>query len=115
MRPCAYPPASNSHHITDATSGRQAEEPLTFNRQVTGNETDSHGLQANTASRRITVTDQQDNSETAHLKKVNAELTRSLEKCRELVDDCRTKLAANSNEPMLFNNDDEEEEGSGRA
>ena len=63
----------------------------------------------------FTVTDQQDNSETAHLKKVNAELTRSLEKCRELVDDCRTKLAANSNEPMLFNNDDEEEEESGRA
>ena len=63
----------------------------------------------------FTVSDQQDNSEIAHLQEVNAELTRSLERCRELVDDCRHKLAANSNEPMLFDNDDEEQEKGDRA
>jgi hypothetical protein len=61
------------------------------------------------------VSDQQDNPEAARLKKVNAELTRSLKRCRELVDDCRHKLAANSNEPMLFDNDDDEEDESDRA
>jgi hypothetical protein len=55
------------------------------------------------------MSDQQDNQETAHLKRVNAELTDSLERCRHLVDDCRAKLAANSNEPVEFDNDDEEE------
>ena len=58
---------------------------------------------------------QQDNSEIARLRKVNADLTRSLDRCRELVADCRSKLAANSNEPMLFDNDDDEEEESDRA
>ena len=61
------------------------------------------------------MSDQQDNSETVRLKKVNAELTRSLDRCRELVEDCRSKLAANSNEPMIFDNDDEEEDESDRA
>ena len=61
------------------------------------------------------MSDQQDNSEVAHLNKVNADLTRSLDRCRELVEDCRHKLAANSNEPMLFDNDDEEEDESDLA
>ena len=65
--------------------------------------------------KQFTVSDQQDNSEIARLKKVNAELTRSLDRCRELVDDCGSKLAANSNEPMLFDNDDEEEDESDLA
>ena len=55
------------------------------------------------------MSDQQDNSEIARLKQVNAELTRGLDRCRALVDDCRSKLAANSNEPMRFDNDDGEE------
>lgn len=58
------------------------------------------------------MSDQQDNEEITHLKQVNAELTHSLERCRHLVDDCRAKLAANSNEPVGFDNDDEDEEES---
>ena len=46
------------------------------------------------------MSDQPDNQQTAHLKQVNSELSRSLGRCRDLVDECRTKLAANSNEPL---------------
>jgi len=46
---------------------------------------------------------------------VNADLTRSLHRCRELVADCRSKLAANSNEPILNDNEDEAEEESDLA
>ena len=35
----------------------------------------------------------------AELEQVNAVLKSSLGKCRELLTDCRTKLAANGNEP----------------
>ena len=71
-------------------------------------------------SQRFTVSDQQDNQETAHLQQVNRDLTRSLHRCRKLVDDCRAKLAANSNEPFLLlgndnENDNEEESESDRA
>jgi hypothetical protein len=55
------------------------------------------------------VSDQQDSEETAQLRRVNADLTRSLKRCRVLLDDCRAKLAANSNEPTAFDNDDSEE------
>ena len=55
------------------------------------------------------MSDQQHTQEIARLKKVNADLSRSLERCHELVDECRAKLAANSNEPFMFANDDEEE------
>ena len=55
------------------------------------------------------MSDQQDSEETAQLRRVNADLTRSLKRCRVLLDDCRAKLAANSNEPMAFDNDDSEE------
>ena len=58
------------------------------------------------------MSDQQDTEEIARLTKVNAQLSRSLERCRELVNDCRSKLAANSNEPMAFDNDDDEEDES---
>ena len=61
------------------------------------------------------MSDQQDNSEIARLIKVNAELRRSLGRCRELVDECRSKLAANSNEPFMLGNDDEEEDESDLA
>lgn len=56
------------------------------------------------------MSDQQDNPELAHLAKVNAELTRSLKRCRVLLEDCRAKLAANSNEPETANEDDEDGE-----
>jgi hypothetical protein len=55
------------------------------------------------------VSDQQDSEETAQLRRINADLMRSLKRCRVLLDDCRAKLAANSNEPMAFDNDDSEE------
>lgn len=64
----------------------------------------------NPASEQFTLSDQRDNQDIAHLKKVNADLSRSLERCRELVERCRAKLAANSNEPFMFGNDDDEEE-----
>ena len=38
---------------------------------------------------------------------------RSLKRCRVLLDDCRAKRAANSNEPTAFDNDDSEEEEEG--
>ncbi|MFL6777722.1 MAG: hypothetical protein ACJ8E8_01620 [Sphingomicrobium sp.] len=43
---------------------------------------------------------------------MNADLTRSLHRCRELVQDCRHKLAANSNAPILSDNDDDEDQES---
>jgi hypothetical protein len=58
----------------------------------------------------LTVSDQHDKEEVSQLLQVNADLTRSLKRCRVLLDDCRNKLAANSNDPTAFDNDDEEEE-----
>ena len=52
------------------------------------------------------MSDQHDNKEITHLAQVNAELTRSLKRCRVLLEDCRAKLAANSNEPESANEDD---------
>jgi hypothetical protein len=46
------------------------------------------------------MTDQTDKQEIAHLKRVNAELTTSFERCRSLLLACRRKLAANSNDPL---------------
>jgi hypothetical protein len=56
------------------------------------------------------MSDQQDNEEIAQLRQVNADLTRSLKRCRVILDDCRAKLAANSNDPTAFDNDDDEQE-----
>jgi hypothetical protein len=53
------------------------------------------------------MSDQKDSEEIARLKQVNGELNRSLTRCRKLVQECRSKLAANSNEPMFFDNDDQ--------
>lgn len=61
------------------------------------------------------MSDQQDNQEIAHLSRVNAELTASLKRCRVLLDDCRSRLAANSNEPEVSDNDHQEESESDRA
>jgi len=55
------------------------------------------------------MSDKQDNQEIAHLGQVNAELSRSLKRCRVLLEDCRAKLAANSNEPESANEDEDED------
>jgi len=60
------------------------------------------------------MSDQQDSKQIAHLEQVNAELSRSLKRCRFLLDDCRSKLAANSNEPHTAN-EDEADEGTRRS
>ena len=54
------------------------------------------------------MSDQHDNRDMAHLREVNAELRQSLKRCRVLLDDCRAKLAANSNEPESANEDNDE-------
>ena len=54
------------------------------------------------------MSDQQDKQEMANLQRINAELTQSLERCRFLLADCRSKLAANSNEELI---EDDEEAG----
>jgi hypothetical protein len=59
------------------------------------------------------VSDQQDSEEITQLRRVNADLIRGLKRCRVLLEDCRAKLAANSNDPMAFDNDDREEEEEG--
>jgi hypothetical protein len=57
------------------------------------------------------MSDQQDSVAINHLSEVNAELTRSLKRCRVLLEDCRAKLAANSNDPESANEDEESDEG----
>jgi len=56
------------------------------------------------------MSDQQDNQEVAHLSRVNAELSASLKRCRVLLDDCRSRLAANSNDPEVPDSDLEGQE-----
>jgi hypothetical protein len=56
------------------------------------------------------MSDQHDDEEVGRLKQVNADLTASLKRCRVLLDDCRSKLAANSNEPEEAVGSAEEEE-----
>jgi hypothetical protein len=60
------------------------------------------------------MSDQQDNQELAALAKVNAELRQSLKRCRVLLDDCRSKLAANSNEPESANDGASDQERASR-
>ena len=48
------------------------------------------------------VSDQHDKQAIAHLERINAELTQSLKRCRFLLADCRSKLAVNSNEEQLI-------------
>lgn len=45
------------------------------------------------------VSEHEDKKEAAHLEQLNAELTDSLARCRELLSDCRSKLAVSSDEP----------------
>lgn len=51
------------------------------------------------------MADQQDKQENAELQQLNAQLTQSLARCRKLLFDCRSQLAANTNMPELL--DDE--------
>jgi hypothetical protein len=44
------------------------------------------------------VSEQKDKQDITALEQVNAELSDSLDRCRALLRDCRTKLAANSND-----------------
>ena len=53
------------------------------------------------------MSEQQDSQGIEALEQVNAELTDSLDRCRALLRECRTKLAPNSND-----NDDEIENDS---
>jgi hypothetical protein len=50
------------------------------------------------------MSEQEDKPEIAALEQVNAELSSSLARCRALLRDCRTKLAANSNRQGSVNN-----------
>jgi hypothetical protein len=54
------------------------------------------------------VSEQRDKQEIGQLEELNAELTRSLKRCRKLLSDCRSRLAANSNIPELLNEPAEE-------
>lgn len=58
------------------------------------------------------MSDQRDKQQTAYLERVNAILASSLRLCHVLVDDYRSKLAANSNEPpFMLGKSDEDDEG----
>lgn len=48
---------------------------------------------------------QDDKQEVADLQRLNENLSQSLEHCRELLAQCRSQLAANSNETAAFRED----------
>lgn len=56
------------------------------------------------------MSDQGDKQEIANLERVNADLTRSLRLCHSILDDYRTRLAANSNDPATVNELDEDQD-----
>ena len=45
------------------------------------------------------VTKAGENEQIAELERLNAELARSLKRCRQIVADCESKLASNTNTP----------------
>ena len=51
---------------------------------------------------------QDDREESAHLERMHSELVRSLNRCRKLLFDCRSQLAANCNLPELLDEGDEQ-------
>lgn len=57
------------------------------------------------------MADQQDKQEVAELERLNAELAQSLRRCRKLLFDCRSQLAANSNMPELLDEEGDEKRG----
>lgn len=54
---------------------------------------------------------QPDNQDSDYFDRVNEDLARSLRRCHALVDDCRDKLAANSNESEEDSDSDDERVG----
>jgi uncharacterized membrane protein affecting hemolysin expression len=56
------------------------------------------------------VSDHED-QDSAYLDRVNQDLAQSLRRCHALVDDCRGKLAANSNESNEVEDADDERVG----
>jgi hypothetical protein len=61
------------------------------------------------------VSDQADDQQAAYLERVNAILANSLQLCHVIVDDYRTKLAANSNDPPFMLSQSGQEEDNGRT
>lgn len=59
-------------------------------------------------ARSFSVSKQEDKQEIAELERLNHELTRSLQRCRRLLFDCRSQLAANTNMPELLDDQSEE-------
>jgi hypothetical protein len=57
------------------------------------------------------VSDNEANPDFAYLDRVNENLAQSLRRCHALVDDCRDKLAANSNESEKDGESDDERVG----
>ena len=57
------------------------------------------------------MSNQDDKQEIVELAELNAELTKSLARCRKLLRDCRSQLAANSNSPELLDDLPEEKRG----
>ena len=56
------------------------------------------------------VTDKDDKQEIARLEQVNEQLEGSLERCRELLQEYRSKLAANTNTEVDPSEDDQQEQ-----
>lgn len=52
-----------------------------------------------------------DKQDVAELEQLNAELTQSLARCRKLLFDCRSQLAANTNMPELLDDDEDQQRG----
>jgi hypothetical protein len=49
----------------------------------------------------------EDESEIARLKELNSELEISIKRCRAILNDCRRRLAANTNAPESSEEDDQ--------
>ena len=59
----------------------------------------------------LTVPKKQDETQIAELERLNAQLSSSLKRCRQILADCHSRLASNTNAPD--EPDEEEAEGSG--
>ena len=59
------------------------------------------------------MSEQEDKQEIAELEQLDRELTRSLQRCRKLLFDCRSQLAANTNMPELLDEQSQEERDHG--
>jgi len=55
------------------------------------------------------VSEQSNSHDFEQLERINAQLAASLKSCRAILQDCQQKLAANSNEPEGFGENEEAE------